>query len=190
MSAQTLPIYSPQDYLDMERDAPFKSEYFCGQIWAMSGVSRKHDRIAFNLIITAGLALRSKSCTPFTSDMRVTVKDQLFTYPDFTIVCGEPEFTDAAVDTLANPTVLFEILSPSTENYDRTGKFGKYRRVPSLREYILVHQDEPFVERFERNGDVWPPPYEYRGLSAILEVSSVGVFLPLADLYESLTFPA
>lgn len=190
MNAQPLPFVSPEEYLEMERAALYKSEYFSGQMWAMSGVSRRHDRLAVNLTVALGNALRGTACQQFTSDMRVHVEGLLFTYPDQSIVCGEAEFLDTGVDTLANPTVLFEVLSPSTENYDRNAKFGKYRRLSSLREYVLLHQDEPLAERFGREGDLWPPPYEYRGWDAVLELESVGVSLPLSLLYETLAFPA
>ncbi len=192
MSAQPVPFFTPEAYLDMERTSPFKSEYACGQIWAMSGVSRAHDRIAFNLIVAVGNALRGKPCQGFTSDMRVVTDTPSFSYPDLTIVCGEPQFTDAHVDTLTNPIVLVEILSPSTAQYDRAGKFGQYRRLPSLREYVLVHQDTGRVERFERhtdyNEDNWSAS-EYNGLNAVLELVSVGVSVPLRDLYDGVAFP-
>ncbi len=162
----------------------FKSEYYSGQVWAMSGVSREHDAIAFNLTVAIGNALRGTPCRGFTRDMRVAVADTFYTYPDLTIVCGEAQFIDAYVDTLTNPTVLLEILSPSTANYDRTAKFGRYRRLPSLREYVLVHQDAPLVERFD---DIWAT-YEYHGEAAVLELSSVGITVPLAGIYEDVVF--
>lgn len=115
------------------------------------------------------------------------VGDTLYTYPDLTIICGEARFTDAHVDTLTNPTVLIEILSPSTANYDRTAKFGRYRRLPSLREYVLVHQDARRVERFERFDDIWAT-YEYHGEASALELSSVGITVPLAGIYEDVSF--
>ena len=187
MSTQPVPYVSPDDYLQSERAAAFKSEYYSGQVWAMSGVSREHDTIAVNLTALLRPALRGTPCRQFTSDMRVTVADTLYTYPDLSIVCGEVRFIDAHVDTLTNPTVLIEILSPSTANYDRTAKFGRYRRLPSLREYVLVHQDASFVERFERFDDIWAA-YEYHGEAAVLELSSIGITVPLAGIYEDVSF--
>ncbi len=187
MSALPVPFVSPEEYLEFERTAPFKSEYACGQMWAMSGVSREHDALAVNLILTIGPALRGSPCRLFTSDMRVATDALAFSYPDLTLVCGEPQFTDAHVDTLTNPIVIVEILSPSTAGYDRTGKFGRYRRLPSLREYILVHQDAARVEQFTRaDDDVWEMA-EYQGLDAVLQLGSVGVSVPLASLYENVT---
>ncbi len=187
MSTQRIPYVTPEDYLEAERAAAFKSEYYSGQIWAMSGVSREHDAIAVNLTALLHAALRGTPCRQFTSDMRVAVDDTLYTYPDLSIVCGEARFTDAHVDTVTNPTVLIEILSPATANYDRTAKFGRDRRLPSLREYILVHQDAALVERFERFDEIWAT-YEYRGEAAVLELSSVGIALPLAGIYEDVAF--
>lgn len=187
MSTQPVPYVSPDDYLQSERAAAFKSEYYSGQVWAMSGVSREHDTIAVNLTALLRPALRGTPCRQFTSDMRVAVADTLYTYPDLSIVCGEVRFIDAHVDTLTNPTVLIEILSPSTANYDRTAKFGRYRRLPSLREYVLVHQDASFVERFERFDDIWAA-YEYRRLAVVLELSSIGITVPLAGIYEDVSF--
>jgi Uma2 family endonuclease len=184
MSTQPVPFVSPDDYLRAERAAPFKSEYYAGQIWAMSGVSREHDAIAFNLTALLHAALRGTPCRGFTSDMRVAVADTLYTYPDLTIACGEAHFADAHLDMLTNPTVLIEILSPSTANYDRTTKFGLYRRLPTLREYILVYQDALRVERFERFDDIWAT-HEYNGEAAVLELSSVGIAIPLAEIYEN-----
>ncbi len=187
MSTHPIPYVSPEDYLQSERAAAFKSEYYSGQVWAMSGVSREHDAIAVNLTALLRPALRGTSCRQFTSDMRVAVADTLYTYPDLTIVCGEPQFIDPRVDTLTNPTVLIEILSPSTANYDRTAKFGRYRRLSSLREYVLVHQDTPLVERFERFDDIWAT-YEYHGEASVLELSSVGITVALAGIYEDVAF--
>ncbi len=187
MSTQPVPYVSPDDYLQSERAAAFKSEYYSGQVWAMSGVSREHDTIAVNLTALLRPALRGTPCRQFTSDMRVAVADTLYTYPDLSIVCGEVRFIDAHVDTLTNPTVLIEILSPSTANYDRTAKFGRYRRLLSLREYVLVHQDASFVERFERFDDIWAA-YEYHGEAAVLELSSIGITVPLAGIYEDVSF--
>ncbi len=189
MSTQPVPYVSPDDYLADERSAPFKSEYYSGQVWAMSGVSREHDAIAVNLTALLHTALRGTPCRGFTSAMRVAVSDLLYTYPDLTIVCGEAHFRDPHVDTLTNPTVLIEILSPSTVNYDRVAKFGRCRRLPSLREYILVHQDAFRVERFERIGDFWDT-YEYGGEAAVLELSSLGISVPLAGIYEDVVFDA
>jgi Uma2 family endonuclease len=189
MSTQPVPYISPEEYLAAERTATFKSEYVSGQIWAMSGASRRHNVIALNLGGELREALRGSECQAFGSDMRVFVPDNMtFAYPDLSVVCGEQQYTDAAVDTLLNPTVLIEILSPSTAQYDRTVKFIKYRRLPSLREYVLVHQETPRVERYECVGDLWVVAVEYDGLDAVMELASLGIALPLSSIYERVAF--
>jgi Uma2 family endonuclease len=189
MSTQPVPYISPEEYLAAERTATFKSEYVSGQIWAMSGASRRHNVIALNLGGELREALRGSECQAFGSDMRVFVPDNMtFAYPDLSVVCGEQQYTDAAVDTLLNPTVLIEILSPSTAQYDRTVKFIKYRRLPSLREYVLVHQETPRVERYECVGDLWVVAVEYDGLDAMMELASLGIALPMSGIYERVDF--
>lgn len=188
MSAHPIPCVSPEEYLEAERAADFKSEYVSGQVWAMSGASRQHNIIATNLIVALGTAARGTPCQVFGSDMRVFVPDNLtYAYPDVSIVCGPQEYTDAAVDTLLNPTVLIEILSPSTAHYDRTVKFIKYRCLPSLREFLLVHQDAPRVERFERFDAIWVSG-ECGGMEAVLALGSVGITVLLAGIYEGVVF--
>ncbi len=188
MSTQPVPYVTPEEYLEAERLAAFKSEYVSGQIWAMSGASRAHNTIASNLIIAIGTAIRGTDCQVFGSDMRVLVQENnTYAYPDITVVCGEQRYSDTLADTLTNPTALIEILSPSTAQYDRTVKLIKYRRLPSLREYVLVHQDTRCIEHFARYDDIWIDG-EQRGEAALLELSSLGITLPLADIYENVPF--
>jgi len=188
MSTQPVPYVTPEEYLEAERVAAFKSEYVSGQVWAMSGASRAHNTIASNLIIVIGTATRGTDCQVFGSDMRVLVQgNNTYAYPDITVVCGEQRYSDTLADTLTNPTVLIEILSPSTAQYDRTVKFIKYRRLPSLREYVLVHQDARRIEHFVRYDDIWVDG-EAQGEAAALELASVGITLPLADIYDRVPF--
>lgn len=189
MSTQPVPYVSPEEYLQAERLAPFKSEYVSGQVWAMSGASRAHNTIAVNLIASLHTALRGTPCQVFGSDMRVYVPENItYAYPDVTLVCGPQVYIDRHADTLANPTVLLEILSPSTAQYDRTVKFIKYRRLPSLREYVLVHQDTRHIEQFARFDDIWIAG-ECAGEASMLELACVGITVPLADIYENVVFP-
>lgn len=190
MSAQPFPIVTPDEYLQAERAAMSKSEYVSGQIWAMSGASFEHNTIAFNLGGLLHTALKGKPCRGFGSDLRVFVgSNPSFFYPDLTIVCGEPQFTDAHVDTVINPQVVIEIASPSTARYDRTVKMIKYRQLPSLREYVLVAQDSALVEWWTLKEGLWEES-QVTGLSKTVTLESVAVTLALSEIYDGVTFPA
>lgn len=180
-----------EEYLAKERRAEYKSEYFKGEMFAMSGASREHNLIAGNVNAEAHNQLRDRPCEVYQSDMRVKVsRTGLYTYPDVVIVCGQPQFEDAEVDTLLNPTVLFEVLSETTEDYDRGKKFGHYRTLPSLREYVLVSQDKCHVEQFTRQPDNRWILWETDDLEAVLNLSSVGCKLKLNEVYAKVTFGA
>src|SRR5262245_46847116 len=136
-SPAEIPRVTPEQYLVLERKADFKSEYLNGYIIAMAGASREHNLIAGNLHGELRSQLKGRPCETYVSDMRVFIdRTGLYTYPDIVAVCGEARFQDDGVDTLLNPTVIVEVLSDSTERYDRGRKFGHYRQLPSLREYV------------------------------------------------------
>lgn len=182
-------LFTPEEYLALERPALEKHEYLDGRITPMPGVSRDHDRIAVNLIREISTQLLDGPGEAHTDDVRVRVLPTgLYTYPDLSIVAGEPEYDDTEQDTLLNPTVLIEILSPSTEAYDRGEKFGHYRRLPSLQEYVLVAQDRIHVERFTRQGDDWPVTV-LDGPDDVLELASVGSRIVLRNIYAKVRFP-
>ena len=144
-AAQTL--FTPEEYIVRERKAQFKSEYLSGRIVAMSGASRAHNLITRNISGELYVQLKGRTCESYTNDMRVRIPSPMsYTYPDVVVVCDEPRFEDDVFDTLLNPTVLVEVLSPSTEAYDRDRKFSRYRQIASLQEYILVSQDKFCVE--------------------------------------------
>jgi len=189
MSAVPKPFLTPQEYLARERRAETKSEYLRGEVFAMSGASREHNLIASNVAAELRQQLRDRDCEVYPSDMRVKVSPTgLYTYPDVTVVCGEPEFEDAAVDTLLNPKVVVEVISPSTADYDRGGKFTHYRRLASLREYVLISQDRPLVEHYVRQGpDQWLLT-ENRSLDETLVLPSIECRLPLAEIYLKVRF--
>ena len=177
------------EYLAKERQAEFRSEFYRGEMFAMAGTSREHSLIVGNLLRELGTQFKGRSCEVYPNDMRVKVSASgLYTYPDVVIVCGQPEFEDANVDILLNPTVLIEVLSPSTESYDRGAKSEQYRRLPSLGEYVLIAQDRPHVEVYIRqdNGD-WLLR-EAGDLSRIVTLSSVSVSLPLSEIYDRIKF--
>lgn len=179
---------SPEEYLAIERAAEVKSEYFDGEMFVMSGASKEHNRISVALTATVYNQLRGKPCEPFGSDTRVKIPNKNFFYPDLTIAC-KPEWMDKEFDTLLNPVVVFEILSPSNEAWDRSGKFREYRNIPSLKEYVLISQDKPLVEVFVRreNNFLLKPDVEGRGAKIALE-SVPEVTLSLAELYERISF--
>ncbi len=180
---------TPQEYLIRERQASIKSEFYQGEIFAMGGGSANHSLIAANFVREAGNALRDKPCIVFNSDLRVQVQSTgLYTYPDATIVCGELLFDDDHRDTLLNPTVIVEVLSDSTEKYDRGKKSNHYRQIASLKELILIAQDRSHVERFTRqpNGD-WLF-HEQKELTADFELKSLGISIAISELYRGVKF--
>ena len=182
--------YTPEEYLELERKAPYKNEYVNGRIFAMSGANRPHNLIAGNVFGELRSQLRGRPCEAYVSDMRVKVSPTgLYTYPDIAVACEEILLDDAHNDTLLNPTVLIEVLSPSTEAYDRGEKFAHYRRLESLREYVLIVQDKARVEHFVRQGEQWVLS-ELSGLAGILHLPSIECHLPLKDIYEKIEFPA
>lgn len=183
--AQPDPWISPEEYLEMERRAETKSEYLDGRVYPMSGASWPHNRIVANLVIAIGWQLKGDPCHVLPSDMRVRVSETgLYTYPDVSIVCGEPELEDEHLDTLLNPTVLVEVLSESTERYDRGRKAEHYRRMPSLQEYLFVAQDEPRVERYRRRTEEEWVLTEARGVEESMELDAVPGVLELRDIYD------
>ena len=149
MLAQPIPYMSEEEYLEFERNSEIKHEYFDGEIFAMSGASEAHNLIVANVIITLGNQLKKKPCRLYPSDMRLKIeRTKLYTYPDVMVVCGDRKFGDKEKDMLLNPDVIIEVLSDSTENYDRGKKFEHYRRIASLKEYVLISQNIPKIERF------------------------------------------
>jgi Uma2 family endonuclease len=186
MSALRLqPFVTPEEYLALERAADFKSEYFSGEMVAMSGASHRHETIAVNLTAEIRNALRGKPCKPKGSNLRVRVRRTNYLYPDLTVICGEPQFADNEyLDTLLNPTAIFEILSESTESKDRGFKWRLYQQIPSLEQYVLIYQDTARIEVYTRHRDVDWLVHTEAGLTATIDLSAIGVTLALSDLYE------
>jgi len=176
---------SPEEYLELERRAHTKSQYLDGEILAMTGASRPHNLIVGKLIRRLGNHLSSGPCEVYPSDMRVRVRESgLYTYPDVTVVCGTPELEDAHGDTLLNPTLLIEVLSPSTEAADRGWKGDHYRPIASLQEYLIVWQDEARVLHHRRQGDREWLLTEAEGLDARVALAAIGMELPLSQIFE------
>lgn len=185
MTAVAIKMYTQEEYLELERAAEYKSEYYRGEIFAMSGASRYHNRITENLSIEIGSFLKGKSCQSFSRDLRVHIPENtLYTYPDLLIVCGKPEFLDNQTDTLLNPTVIIEVLSPSTEGYDQGKKFHLYRSLRTLTEYVLIDSQEVRAEVYRKgtNG-VWILASEADDLEGSINIGHVGLTLKMADIY-------
>jgi Uma2 family endonuclease len=175
---------TPEEYLAIERKAEFKSEYFNGEIFAMAGTSRPHNRIASNIISTLNPQLIKRGCNIYPSDMRVKIKKiGKYTYPDVVVTCGEELFEDDYIDILLNPVVIFEILSKSTAAYDRGEKFQHYQFIESLAEYILITQDAIRVEQYIRQSDHTWIYSEYQNLDDFVKLESVACELSLRELY-------
>lgn len=181
--------YTEAEYLAIERDLESKHEYHRGEMFAMSGASRQHNRITFNLAGLLHNQIKDRPCEAYVNDMRVKVEStDLYTYPDVVIPCSEPRFLDREVDTLLNPQVIIEVLSESTEKLDRGKKFEHYRTIPSLREYVLISQDHAHIERFALNErDQWELN-DATGLEAAIELTAVGCRLPLGEVYAKVEF--
>lgn len=184
MSTQKIEKLTPEEYLNIERNAEFKSEYYNGEMFALAGASYVHNRITRNISKALGLQLKGKDCEEFQSDLKI--KEQisgLFTYPDVVVICGEPEFYDDEKDVVVNPTVIMEVLSKSTETYDRGFKFELYRRIDTLKDYFMVSQDKISIEYYTRNDDDSWILKEYKDLNQSIEIKSTGCILELKDVY-------
>jgi Uma2 family endonuclease len=179
------------EYLAIERRAETKSEYCDGEMFAMSGATRKHNLIVSNIIRELSEQLRDGPCEVYPSDMRVKVeKTGLYAYPDIVVVCGEPRFLDDEDDTLLNPTLLVEVLSKSTGAYVRGLKSRRYRKLPSLREYVIIEQGEPLMELYSRSPDGEWKLREATKMTESLALKSIKCKLTVAAAYEKVAFPA
>lgn len=185
MSAQPEHLFTPDEYLALEREAQTRSEYYAGEIFAMAGASQRHNLIAGNVFARLHTQLRQRQCTVYPSDMRLKVSATgLYTYPDVTVVCGPARFDDQHRDTLLNPTLIVEVLSRATAGYDRGETFEQYRKLESFAEYLLISQERCYIEHFLRQaGNQWLLSESERLLD-VIELTSIGCSLTLADVYE------
>lgn len=182
---------SEAQYLQTERQSPTKNEYLAGQVFAMAGASFAYVRITGNLLATLHQSLRGSKCIVLSSDMRVKIPAaSAYFYPHVAVVCGKPQFEDEQEDNLLNPVVIIEVLSPSTEAFDRGEKFLVYQRIPSLREYLLVAQDTVYVEHFVRQPDGQWLRREYTLMEQVVHLESIDVDLPMHAVYEGIAFPS
>jgi Uma2 family endonuclease len=177
--------YTIEEYLEMENTAIEKHEYYQGEIFAMSGAKHQHNLVIRNMYLKIGGKLKGKPCQPFGSDSRIHIqKNTLFTYPDISVVCGDPVFLNNDEWNLLNPTVIIEVLSPSTKTYDRGDKFKLYRDIPTLKEYILVDPESFSIEAFHINAhNLWELK-EYKSIEETLNITSIKVSIELTGIYE------
>jgi Uma2 family endonuclease len=191
MSTAQKHFITPQEYLERERKAEFRSEYFRGEIFAMSGGTPNHSLIKVNLVSELRSKLQNTPCKPYDSDLRVKVEATgLYTYPDASVVCGEMQFDDRHSDTTINPSLLAEVLSNSSEAYDRGRKFDHYRKIESLKEYVLVSQEQVAVELFSRNDDGTWMLSVFEKMTDTVPIPSLDIGLSVAEIYNRVDFPA
>lgn len=179
------------EYLAIERAAEFRSEFFNGEMFAMAGAAGEHNRIKENFGGELYTKLKGGPCESFSTDQRVLVSPTgLYTYPDILVVCGEVEFADGLFDTIVNPRVIVEVLSDSTEAYDRGTKFRQYRQIPTLQEYILIAQKEPAIDQFVRQPNGLWVLTAYSQLDETFRMSAVPLEIAMADIYRRVKFPS
>ena len=189
MASHAKTLFTPEEYLALERQAEYKSEYLDGEIFAMAGASLTHIAIEANVIRELGNQLLEKPCQVFTSNMKVDLSEhRVYAYPDALVVCGEPVFNDKYKDNLVNPLVIVEVLSDSTEGYDRGEKFLRYRKLKAFKEYLLISQHAPHVEHyFKQERNKWILS-EYDDLQDSMNLPSLKITLGLSSIYAKIKF--
>jgi Uma2 family endonuclease len=181
--------YTEQEYLELERKAEYKSEFFGGEIFAMAGTTNPHNIITVNFLILLGTKLRGKGCRPYGSDMRVhTPINSLYAYPDISVVCGEKKFLDNVFDTLLNPAFICEVLSKSTADYDTGGKFMRYRSIESLKEYWVISSLECRLQKFVKQTNGSWLLTETTNVNDTVLIESLGEEVPLSEVYFEVDF--
>jgi len=189
VSPEPIPRLTETEYLTIERAAEIKSEFFDGEMFAMSGGSPQHSRIGTNLASEFSQRLKAHSCVPYNTDLRIKIEASgLFTYPDLSVICGPLKFAEGTDDTVVNPTLIVEVLSASTERYDRGRKFEHYRLISDLKEYLLVSQKEPRIEQFVRQPDGRWLLGDAVGIDSTLELPSLQISISLAEVFSKVQF--
>lgn len=188
MASVPKPYLTPEEYLHQERKAEFRSEYYRGETFAMAGASANHNLIVLNAGATLREQLRKKPCRVYPSDLKLRIEATgLYTYPDLSVVCGEPQLESDAGDVLLNPVVIVEVLSESTEAYDRGKKFEHYRTIPTLRHYVLISQDRHSIDCFSLLDDgVWILK-DCQGLEGKVTLDAIGGELAAFEVYDKVT---
>jgi Uma2 family endonuclease len=190
MASHSVTKLTAEQYLAMDRAAEFKCEYFDGEMFAMSGGSMRHADLQSNIQGELYAALRDGECRVYGPDFRVRISSQMYTYPDISVVCGKPILADDRQDVLLNPVVIFEVLSPSTEKYDRGLKLQRYRTIATLQDYILVDQSQIRIEQYTRQENNLWTLRDYEGLDGEFTIGSIGVSLSMRRIYDRVEFPA
>ncbi len=189
---EAIPKYnfvSQEEYLESERAATEKHEYYQGEVFAMGGAPGNHNEIFSNLFGEIAPKLKGKGCKPYGSDLRIHIpKNSLYTYPDISIICGDKKYTDDKFDTVTNPSVIIEVLSRSTRNYDRLEKFSLYRDILTLQEYILVDSQRVHIEKYARNANNTWELSDHDSLQEILAIVTVNISISIKDIYHGLSF--
>src|SRR5580658_4694040 len=188
MSAQPQHWLTPEEYLELERAAEFRHEYYNGRMYLMPGGSHRHAFIIANLAGELHFALKKGPCTVAISDLRIRVAESgLYTYPDISVICGPPKLVDGQIDTVLNPVLIIEVLSPSTELLDRGFRTEQYKTIATLQEYALVSQSEARVQVYRRQDRGHWLLSEFAGLEATVRFDSLDARVPLADIYPKIT---
>ena len=184
-------VYSLEEYFELEKSRNEKFEFWDGNVWSMSGASFAHNQIVMNLSLEIGSKVRENGCHAFPSDMRIKVPSYShYRYPDLTALCGKPEIEQiGGIEMLVNPQLIVEVLSDSTEAFDRGDKFSYYKSIESFSEYLLVAQHRIHVSQFIRHGDGFWINFEFNDLDDLVELKSVSCSLPLLSIYRDVSFP-
>ena len=181
--------YTKEEYLVLEEQEIYKSEYVDGEIFAMAGGSIQHSMICFNVIRRIGDMIAPKDCVGLESNVKVEIqRGRQYFYPDLMVICGKIDFAEKRTDTITNPMLIVEVLSPATEAFDRNKKFTAYRTLPALREYVLVYQDEPQIEAFYKQDEKTWRYTVARGLDESIRLLSLECDLALRDVYQKITW--
>jgi Uma2 family endonuclease len=190
MASNPVTKVTEEQYLALDRAAEVRSEFLDGEMIAMSGGSTNHARLQQNICGELYIRLQGSGCEAFVSDLRIRVSARMYTYPDISVVCGKLRLADDHRDVLLNPIVIFEILSPSTEKYDRGLKFRYYRTIDSLTDFVLVDQDQVRIEQYSREADRTWTLHDYQKADEELKIASIGVSLPLGRIYDRIELSA
>ncbi len=189
MNAAPILKYTAEEYLELEEASLEKNEFYKGEIFAMAGASIEHNQIVRNAMVNIGKFLEDKKCQIFPSDLRIhSITNSLYTYPDLSIICNDIETIGKRKNTVTNPTVLIEVLSATTQDYDRGAKFKLYRDIESLKEYILISSLETLVEKYHKQVDGSWVLHEYKSETDTFTIASIDLLLTVKDLYRNVDF--